>query len=839
LQAANFTILINGTNASSSSFPGNSSGTNITLAAGFYNVSEAAVSGYAANFSADCTGTIASGENRTCTITNDDIAPTLTVIKQVINDNGGTAQSSDFNITVTGTNPSPATFAGSSGGTAVTVDSGTYNITESGSSSYNATFSAGCSGNISIGENRTCIVTNDDKPSVLIVAKLLINDNGGTRNITEFNITVLGNNSKLINFTIFGPHIDNTTIIIMNFSINPGFYNVTELSDPGYLAEFEACTGTILPGSVTICLIFNNDIAPTLTVTKQVINDNGGTASASNFTLFVGAAQVSSGDQNSFDAGTYPITESGPGGYTTTFSGDCDQSGNVTLSVGDVKNCTVTNDDIPPNLTVIKQVINDNGGKAIPANFTINVSGNSPLPATFPGSASGTNVTLDAGFYNVSESGPAGYAANFSSGCSGTISIGETKVCIIINNDIEQLACARVTENPMVNLTIINDTYFNDTDWAWEQLFPAFPSNVIGHRDSGGHPAAYREIKHFPVGDGPDRTGTRNIFTSAQLAPGLLPFLKELHISADTMFQQNPTGGQQLNVDFMVKQGTARLENGFVTTTGVNKWFTNKDTLTRAKLLAAGFNLTGAAYGLDFGFLTHHWWVFPNNTIRVDNFQVKAVLQRPFCPVVCGDGLKEGSEQCDDGNTLDGDGCTSACKAPAKLTVIKRMINNNGGKAVPANFTISVAGNGPAPANFPGNVSGINVTIGVGAYNVSEAGPAGYAANFSAGCSGSIGLNETRTCVIINDDIAPRLTVVKTVINDNAGTKNASNFVLMIDGVQVLNGVPKTLAIGKHVVSEVQQSGYVGTISGACAANGTVYLAIGDNKTCVITNNDI
>lgn len=28
---------------------------------------------------------------------------------------------------------------------------------------------------------------------------------------------------------------------------------------------------------------------------------------------------------------------------------------------------------------------------------------------------------------------------------------------------------------------------------------------------------------------------------------------------------------------------------------------------------------------------------------------------------VCGDGSMEGPEKCDDGNTADGDGCSSAC----------------------------------------------------------------------------------------------------------------------------------------------------------------------------------
>ena len=29
---------------------------------------------------------------------------------------------------------------------------------------------------------------------------------------------------------------------------------------------------------------------------------------------------------------------------------------------------------------------------------------------------------------------------------------------------------------------------------------------------------------------------------------------------------------------------------------------------------------------------------------------------------ICGDGIRSAKEQCDDGNTVDGDGCSSDCK---------------------------------------------------------------------------------------------------------------------------------------------------------------------------------
>ena len=46
-----------------------------------------------------------------------------------------------------------------------------------------------------------------------------------------------------------------------------------------------------------------------------------------------------------------------------------------------------------------------------------------------------------------------------------------------------------------------------------------------------------------------------------------------------------------------------------------------------------------------------------------------------------------------------------------------------------------------------------------GSYNVTETGPAGYVAFPSPGCTGTIALGDTKTCTVVNNDIAPRLTM--------------------------------------------------------------------------------
>jgi hypothetical protein len=90
---------------------------------------------------------------------------------------------------------------------------------------------------------------------------------------------------------------------------------------------------------------------PELTVIKHVINDNGRTAVASDFTLNVTATNPdpatfpgaeSPGTKVYLDPGTYAVTEGAHEGYEVTYSAGC----TGTLDYDETATCTVTNDDI-------------------------------------------------------------------------------------------------------------------------------------------------------------------------------------------------------------------------------------------------------------------------------------------------------------------------------------------------------------------------------------------------------------------------------------------------------------------------------------------------------------
>ena len=92
-------------------------------------------------------------------------------------------------------------------------------------------------------------------------------------------------------------------------------------------------------------------------------------------------------------------------------------------------------------LIVMTQVVNNNGGSKAASDFTVNVSADTPSQTSFAGSATGVSITVNPGAYNITENNMAGYTQSPGATCSsagslGSIVAGETRVCIITNDDI-------------------------------------------------------------------------------------------------------------------------------------------------------------------------------------------------------------------------------------------------------------------------------------------------------------------------------------------------------------------------------------------------------------------
>jgi hypothetical protein len=118
-------------------------------------------------------------------------------------------------------------------------------------------------------------------------------------------------------------------------------------------------------------------VAPTLTVTTSVINDNGGTAASVTYRVTRNGADAAGSPASNnatytLEPGMFNVSNALPG-YAATFGGDCSPSGDVTLGENQNKTCTVVANDnevlgsqLPP--PVLHERVN-----MIPARGTIRV----------------------------------------------------------------------------------------------------------------------------------------------------------------------------------------------------------------------------------------------------------------------------------------------------------------------------------------------------------------------------------------------------------------------------------------------------------------------------------
>ncbi len=276
---------------------------------------------------------------------------TLTVVTEVVNDNGGTLGPSDFTMSVTGGNASPASFPGQGPpGREVTLDPGSYDAGIVPRAGYTITsFSPDCSSTIAAGETKTCTITADDQPAKLVVVTEVVNDNGGTLGPSDFTMSVTGGNASPASFPGQGPPGREVTL-------DPGSYDAGIVPRAGYtITSFSPdCSSTIAAGETKTCTITADDQPAKLVVVTEVVNDNGGTLGPSDFTMSVTGGNASPAsfpgqgppgrevtlDPGSYDAGIVPRA-----GYTiTSFSPDCSS----TIAAGETKTCTITADDQPP-----------------------------------------------------------------------------------------------------------------------------------------------------------------------------------------------------------------------------------------------------------------------------------------------------------------------------------------------------------------------------------------------------------------------------------------------------------------------------------------------------------
>ena len=224
-------------------------GTPIPENTGTYTIGEADSKGYIETIGGDCaangTVTVAKGDNKVCTITNDFPFFTVTVTKVMNNIHGGNNVVGDFNLSV-------GPYAVTSG-VPKKVAVGTYLVNESGVGGYDGEFIGDCNTNTQLltganGETKACTITNTDiEPNITLIKKVV----GGTALPSDFIMhidtsNVVNGGSKLV--TSNSPH------------------TISEDQKPGYTGAItgDAKCPTTLGGAVTL----DEGVAITCTITN-------------------------------------------------------------------------------------------------------------------------------------------------------------------------------------------------------------------------------------------------------------------------------------------------------------------------------------------------------------------------------------------------------------------------------------------------------------------------------------------------------------------------------------------------------------------------------------------
>ncbi|MBD7917157.1 VWA domain-containing protein [Cellulomonas sp. Sa3CUA2] len=878
--------------------------TAVEVFAGGYALSESVVAGFAAGdwscATADGTAvtvaddvvTLANGADVTCTITNTAQPSTLTLVKQVVNDNGGTAAATDWTLTATGPTTGVTGVTGDPAVTGAQVAVGSYALTEAGPAGYTAG-AWECAADdtevpvadgavtVALGQDVTCTIVNDDQPALLTLRKVVdAGTTGATQTPADWTLTatpqgITGQDP------VSGDGADGVTAV----EVFAGGYALTESTVAGFTAGTWTCATadgtpvTVTAGVVDLangtdvtCTITNTAQQSTLTLVKQVVNDDGGTAAVTDWTLTAAGPTAGvtgvTGDAAVTDApvavGDYTLTEAGPAGYT---AGDwacaTDEAalpvsgGVVTIGVGQDATCTIVNDDQPGTLTLVKEVVNDQGGTAEATDWTLTADGPTPLSGA-SGSTQVTGVDVDAGDYALSETGgPAGYAAGAWS-CEGgtltgstvTVPNGGAVTCTIVNDD----QAALLTLRKVVDAGATGATQ-TPADWT----LTATPQGIEGQDPVSGDGAdGVTAVEVFAGGYGLTESTvpgfTAGAWSCATADGTTVPVADDavtLANGADVTCSITNTAQQPTLT--LVKQvvnaagGTAVATDWTLTATGPTAGVTGvtgAPAVTDVPVAIGGYTLSEAG---PAGYLAGDWVCATDETTVpvTDDVVTVALGQDVTCTIVNED-------------------------SPAVLTLRKVVdAGTTGATQTPADWTLTatpqgIEGQDPVSGDGEDGVTGVEVFAG--GYALSESTVAGFAAgDWSCATADGTAVTVTDdvvtlangadvTCTITNTAQQSTLTLVKQVVNDDGGTAAATDWTLTASGptagVTGTTGDPAVtgaaVAVGDYTLSESALAGYEGG-SWACEAagssvpvtDGVVTVGLDQDVTCTIVNDDL
>lgn len=233
----------------------------------------------------------------------------------------------------------------------------------------------------------------------------------------------------------------------------PAGYVMTDIDcgEFGSLADDESTVEVAIgAGDAVVCTITNEDQPATLTLVKTVVNNDGGTLEADDFPVFVNDDEVAWGTEISIPAGEHAVSETQQPGYLAgPWGGDCAADGTLNAEVGGTYTCTITNDDLPAGLTIVKEVLI---GDLEPADFPLLITNGDGVTQTV---SSGQVTTLPAGTYTIGEDQQEGYEL-VDIECDNGVVLAEGEDTVTITVGLDEAVVCLITNAEVVVLPIVD-----------------------------------------------------------------------------------------------------------------------------------------------------------------------------------------------------------------------------------------------------------------------------------------------------------------------------------------------------------------------------------------------
>ena len=420
-----------------------------------YDLSESGPDGYTASLWTcgnhdvnNASVVIPVGAHVICSITNNDIMPTLTLTKVVNHTNGGSAAPADWTLFA---KSGPTTVLSGSSGVSGQVPGDTYDLTESGPANYSlvgwSCTNGDTDGTVTLGsgDNVTCTATNDSDPGHLKLVKSVSNAYGSQESAGSWNLAADGPDSNDFN----GSGTAESDVPEGDYVLSesgPANWTGSEWSCGGGSYNSQNDTVSVGIGESVTCTITNRPVQPQLTLVKQLILGEGANETTDDFLLKAEGPVTIQGHSGNTEVtnagvnlGTYVLSESGPSGYPQVGGWICvggsQDDDEITLAVGESATCTVTNASDPAKLTLVKEVINDDGGLVPAGDFQLTLNGHS--------APQGENTVVPNTEYTVSELAIDGYTLVGVVCKDGgqvvphpvTLDEGQEVTCTVTNND--------------------------------------------------------------------------------------------------------------------------------------------------------------------------------------------------------------------------------------------------------------------------------------------------------------------------------------------------------------------------------------------------------------------